>query len=497
MNAKHKPAGYLHPNHKHAVSRRDLLAQGAISFGSYLAMPSLLSIFAQQARGAEELVCSAGPGGTRMVPMIIFDLAGGGNIAGTNVIVGGKGGQMDFLPDGSYATIGLAPEAEPQKLAATDLAFSEFGLAFHPTSKMLAGMREFTTAPTRAGTDGALFCAASSDDTRNNPHNPLYWIAKAGLGGELVSLVGTTDGTSGGRAAAPPLSIDPSKQPSRITRPEDALGLVDPGKLATILAAVSTPQQGIADVQKVLAATKTMSDAKLKMFQQKDLPGQIQDLVKCGYINSSDFLSKFSAAALDPRTDPIVTGRFAAIAGPVQAKAATIAKLVLDGYAGAGVIELGGYDYHGQGRATQDARDLEAGRMIGRVLEMAALKNQPVMIYVYTDGGVSATAAGAVNGIFPFASDSGERSAAFTLVYKPGGTRPAIRNGQRQIGAYKAGGSVDGAANKLSTSVEVLSKAVVANYLALHGKEGDLAKVVGDNPFGGELESYLAFSKLT
>ena len=59
-----------------------------------------------------------------------------------------------------------------------------------------------------------------------------------------------------------------------------------------------------------------------------------------------------------------------------------------------------------------------------------------------------------------------------------------------------SGGSVDGGVNKISTSVESLTKAVVANYLALHGKEGDLAKVVGDNPFGMDLEKYLAFTKL-
>ena len=37
-------------------------------------------------------------------------------------------------------------------------------------------------------------------------------------------------------------------------------------------------------------------------------------------------------------------------------------KLVIDGIAGCGTIEMGGYDYHGN-RRTGDARDLRAGRV--------------------------------------------------------------------------------------------------------------------------------------
>ena len=492
--------GYRHSNHPRPVSRRDLLAQGFISFGAYLTMPSVLSLFAREARGEGALVCNPKSDGARMIPLIILDLAGGANIAGTNVVVGGRAGQREYLPVGSYSTLGLAPEQEPGKLNQADPAFSEFGLAFHPASKMLAGMRETCpTAATRAAVDGTLFCTSSGDDTRNNPHNPLYWIAKAGLSGELVPLVGSSDGSSGGRAAAPAASIDPSKQPSRITRADDALGLVDPGRLATLIQGINgnSRPNAMADVQKVMAATKSMSESRLKMFEAKEMPSQIQELITCGYLNSSEFMTRFTPAEMDPRLDTPVTTLFPqVVANADQQKAATIAKLVLDGYAGAGVIELGGFDYHGQGRATQDARDLEAGRMIGRVLELAAAKKTPVMIYVYTDGGVSAGGGGAVGGILPFSSDSGERSAAFALVYKPEGGRVEIRDGRRQIGAYKPGGSVDGTVNKISTSVEALTKAVVANYLALHGREGDLAKVVGDNPFGGELDQYLAFAKI-
>lgn len=476
--------GFCHQTNRNPMSRRELLGAGLLSSSVCVGVPGILSMITSKAYG-QELNCSSASAGAAMVPFLIVDLAGGSNLAGTNAIVGGKGGQEDFLPVGSYTTIGLAPEKEPGSVTLD----KSLGIAMHPDSKLLQGINETTAATTRAGVEGALFCTSSGDDTANNPHNPLYWIAKTGLGGELVSLIGSDGGQSGGRAAVPASSLDPSKTPSRITRPADALGLVDPGKLATLLSS--------ADVNKIMAATKTMSDSRLKMFQTKDLPAQIQDLIKCGYINSGEYLSKFTPASLDPGQDALLTTAPAVFgAAADQQKAGTIAKLVLDGMAGAGVVSLAGYDYHGQGRATQDTKDLEAGRTIGRFLEAAARKGKPVMIYVYTDGGVSARAAGAVNGIFPFVSDSGQRSAALTFVYKPGGTRPEVRDGRRQIGSYAASGAVDTAASIIGGSVENLTKAIVANYLALHGKEGDLAKVVGDNPFGADLDKYLAFGKV-
>jgi hypothetical protein len=487
--SRKKDQSHGYGNHGRPITRRDMLAQGVMSYGAVAAMPSLLTMFSRTAQGAP--ICSVAGNGTRMVPFIIIDLAGGANIGGTNVIVGDRGGQTSYLPAGSYGTLGLAPEQEPRTVAPN----TEMGLAFHPASKMLQGIKEVAAAATLANTDGAVFCTSSGDDTRSNPHNPLYWIARTGLKGELVSLVGTADGTSGGNAASPAASINPSLQPSRITRTTDALGLVDPGKLATLLGNTN-------DVNKVMKAIQGMSESRLRMFQEQDVPKQIQDLITCGYVNGAEYLSKFTPAQLDAAQDASITAAFPQIANNQQQQAAgSIAKLVLDGFAGAGVIQMGGYDYHGQGRATQDTRDLDAGRMIGRILQVAAAKSSPVMVYVYTDGGVSSGQNGAVNGIFPFSADSGERSAAFTLVYNPGdaGRTGIIRDAKRQIGAFKPGGSVDGAVNKISTSVENLSKAIVGNYLALHGMEDQLSTVLGSapNPFSStELEALVAFDQI-
>ncbi len=487
---KHQPSGYMHLDHPKPITRRQLMAQGFLGSSGAILAPGILSMFSQRALGADAsttLVCTPTATGGRMVPVLIFDLAGGGNIAGSNVIVGGKGGQSDILPAGSYSTIGLTAAQEPAAAGVT--VNKEYGLAFHPNSPMLAGMNSVTTAATRANVEGVLFCAQSNDDTGNNPHSPLYWLAKGGLTGSLVSLVGSNASASGGNSAAPASSIDPSKQPSRITRPSDGSGLVSPGKLATILGAGGAADA--AGVKKVMDAIKMMSDAKVAQFNAQDVPTQVQDLIRCGYINSSQYLSKFTPAALDATQDAMVKALYPQIGTDAgQNTGGTIAKLVLDGYAGAGVVSLGGYDYHGQSRAATGAKDNNAGVMIGRALELAAQKKTPVMIYVYTDGGVSSAGGG------NWAGDSGQRSATFALVYNPTAKTPT-RNNNRQIGAYTAAGAVDKTAAVIGDNVQTLSIALAANWLALHGREGDLAKVAGSNPFGADLEKYLAFMKLT
>ncbi len=81
------------------------------------------------------------------------------------------------------------------------------------------------------------------------------------------------------------------------------------------------------------------------------------------------------------------------------------------------------------------------------------------------------------------------------LVYDPTG-RPQLRSAARQMGHFRTGGSIEGTASPMSNSVTALAKSVILNYLALHGREGELADVVGDNPFITDLNKHLFFRKI-
>lgn len=476
------------------TSRRDFLAKGFMAGTAWALAPSFLEMLLGRpgslgsALAVDPMLCGGLPALNQNIPVIIFDLAGGANIAGSNVIVGGSNGQADLLQPGDYASLGLPPDMTPDKANQIN---SQLGLRFHSDSGFLRGIMARADATTRSRIEGGIFCTSSADDTANNPHNPMYWLAKAGASGDLGHIAGTRNSESGGRSQAPRASINPAKQPVSLNSPTDALALVSAGRLSQITSDEK--------VQKVLKAVERMSQNQLQRFDNLTLPDQIKTLVECGYLQTQDLIGRYSSAEIDPSQDAMVNQAFDNLNNGDQRKTATIAKLVLDGHIGAGTIEKGGYDYHTGDRQVGERRDLEAGELIGRVLQLARLKQKDVLIYVFTDGGVSArtTVDNSTDGRgkYIWGGDSGQRSSSMMLLYRHAG-RPTLRTGRRQIGGYKPGGSVDNFAATTSNSVINLNKAFVANYLALHGQEGMLADVVGDNPFGASLDQYLVFNRI-
>ena len=474
--------------HKTPVTRRDLFAQGYLSMGAMVMAPGILSMVSTEAKGETGCKSLGAAAENGMIPFLCVDLGGGANVPGANVIVGDRGGQLSFLPPGSYASLGLAPEAEPGNVSIE----TALGLGFHPESRIFQGIMAGMTPETAAKIDGGVFCTASDDDTQNNPHNPTYWIAKSGAQGKVVSIVGTNDSVSGGRAAAPEESIDPASRPALVRSGDDAIGLVVPGLMSELV--------GKKGIEQIMKWTEGMSRSQLKRFNAKSLQEQTRELLSCVFPGALGQVTKFSAQQLDPSTDESITTVFD-MNDNNERRAASIAKVLLDGYAGSGTITMGGYDYHGNPRTTTDPRDLQAGTMIGKFFQSAALKGVPAVVYCFTDGGVGCRADNpdaATPGRFNPSSDSGQRSAAFMLAYNPGLERTPLRvAGRRQIGSFKPSGGVDLDTGLTSNSVVNLTKAAVANYLALHGKEGELEAAIGRSPFGAELEQYLLFNKIT
>lgn len=472
-------------------TRRDFLAQGLIASAAATLFP--FDAMAQNSCDLSSITAVDSP----MIPVIILDLAGGSNIAGSNVIVGGRGGQMDQLSEAGNRTLGLLPNESPAMAGRVrDLAGSTTnpdGLLFHSQSRLIQGI-DLASQPVRAKTDGILMCAISDDDTGNNPHNPMYWFHAAGARGKLAQLVGTQGGTSGGNSQVPPSSVDLSIAPLLINQPQDVLNLVGLGARVSGNNAIAPGRESF-----ILRALDALSGARVKALSRRQMPDAVKDLVLCNLEKTQALLQNFSANDLSVTLDPIMNatnGGLFNLADGTQARAAGVVKMVLDGLAATGTITLGGYDYHTGDRTQGDQRDLEAGQMIGRILEVANRKNTPVVIYVFTDGGVSAgSTLDPNNQRLVWGGDSGQRSASLMLAFNPAG-KPAMRSANRQLGAYKTGGSVDAVASPISNSVTNLAKAVVLNYLALHGEENRLEEVVGDNPFQITMNQHLFFRKV-
>ena len=492
-----------HENHRRPVTRRDFIAQGFLAGGATLLGGGLLSLFANPraayATLAKDLTSLTGPcgisNGAGKIPFICFDLAGGGNIAGSNVLVGTKG-QLDVLSTAGYSKLGLPGTMLPGIAETTALPGSngdhtntQLGLAFHADSAYLRGMQSRMSAATMANVNGAVIPAVSQNDTSNNPHNPLYGIQKAGADGSVLTLCGSQNSVSGGNSMAPLMMIDAKYQPTKVNQPSDVVGLVDTGQLVGLLSA-SDATAVLESIYRI-SAQKMNNNVNTGLLPSAD--AVVKDLVNCGYLKAADVADRFGTVQLDPGKDPLIVGPTGIFTdaewtggGTDQQefqKTASIMKLVVEGFAGAGVITMGGYDYHNGNRMDGEVRDERAGKCMGAVLEFAARKGVPLMMYVFSDGSLSSNGmidnSTAGRGKGQWTSDNQDTAAPFFLVYNPG-HRPVIFTGSdgltpaqhQQLGAFSADGNVVRSGTPGANNVNLLVETVLLNYMALHGEQG-------------------------
>jgi hypothetical protein len=498
-----------HPEHKKPVTRRDFLAQGFLTGSATVMAPSLLGLLLKPGVGHAALssdvnnlltVCKITAGAGK-VPFICFDLAGGANIAGSNVLVGQQGGQLDLLSTAGYSKLGLPGNMTPAS-STTNFVNTQFGLAFHSDSAFLRGMLTRASATTMARVNGAVIPARSENDTGNNPHNPMYGIAKAGAKGELLTLIGSQSSDSGGNSMAPAMMIDPTVRPTKVDRTTDASGLVDTGELGTLL-----PSQ--ADTVSVMESIERISRFKLDAVNTKlGNPGDpdTKQLAQCGYVKTAYLADKFgNPAAIDPSKDPDIKGAAGIFTDAEYTgerefeKTASVMKLVVEGYAGAGTISMGGFDYHTGNRSTGEARDFRAGVCMGACLEFAARRNLPLMLYVFSDGSLSSngmidsSTGGRGKGVWT--GDNQQTASSFMLVFNPSG--PPVMTRQ-QIGYFRASGDVETASHPGANAVNLLVETVILNYMALHGEQGNFSTLFPNNGLGSPAlqSSVTAFTQI-
>ncbi len=555
-----------HRDHSKPRTRRDFLRQGFITGPGLVLTGGVFSLFTNprdvHAAVAADLEvlrldmnlspdvnCNFGLSGTSKIPFICFDLGGGANLAGSNVLVGQGGGQRDFLAEGGYSKLGIPPSMIPgtssvtmtegignavlNPSANTDYINDELGLLFHQDSPMLFGILQKFTSRGQGQTNGAVIPARSENDTGNNPHNPMYGIAKAGAGGDVVTLVGSQNTESGGRSVSPAALIDPKIRPTKVDRPGDVTGMVDVGDLTSVL---SDP----ADVTAVMESMARITHKKLRLGTvSPDInPTKnevIKDLMQCGYLKAADLAARFAGVEVSPddrgATTPVIVNNAGGIFTETEfdgsgefRKTASVMKMVIDGHSGAGSISMGGYDYHTGDRSTGENRDLRAGRCIGACLEYAARTNKPLMIYVFSDGSLSSnggldnSADNAANTNNPlggrgkgnWTGDNSSTACSFYLLFTPtagGGTITKFAantlTDHHQIGRFSSDASVVTSSSPAANNVNLLVNTVIANYMAINGDitagsyNNFSALYLNGNHGLGTLDNLISFGKIT
>lgn len=521
----HPDMPLFHQDHKRPTSRRDFIAQGFTAGAASVFGGSVFSLFANPQNAFAELSsdvaqlrnsCGIAVQGAGKIPFIAFDLAGGANITGSNVLVGGPNGQEDFLSVQGYNKQGIPdsmiPEAAAQNGAQPSFVDKDLGLAFHTDSGFLRGIKEKLNTEAFGKIDGAVIPARSDNDTGNNPHNPMYGLNAYGSNGSLLSLIGSVNSDSGGNSMAPNYMINASVRPTRVNRPSDVTGLVDIGDLTTIL--------DQSDAVAVMEAIQRISDEKLKKVstgmisptqQNVTRADVVKELVRCGYVKSADLADRFGDPnTLNPLTDPNIVGESgifstAEFGDREFQKAASVMKLVVNGFAGAGTITMGGFDYHTSERATGEARDLRAGRCMGACLEYARRMKKPLMIYVFSDGSVASNGmiddseGGRGKGVWT--GDNSSTAASFFLVYDPASGLSINTSSKapapRQIGYMRPDASVETTATVAANNVNTLAETLILNYMALHGEQGQFTSLFPKSAIGvHNMDSLIAFNTL-
>ena len=544
---RHPDAPQRHDNHRRPMTRRELIGQGFLTGGATVLSTGLFSLFANPRAAFAQLAtdlqvdanllgCGVDRAGTK-IPFICIDLAGGANLAGSNVLVGKGGalGQLDTLSTAGYSKLGLPGDQVPGVAEAAasatgtsngDHTDTSLGLAFHSDSAFLRGMyASFKTAGIGASINGAVIPARSENDTSNNPHNPLYGIQRAGAEGSILTLIGSQNSDSGGNSMAPAMMINAEFRPTKVDRPSDVTGLVGTSDRPKRLA----HQDEVAAMEAIYRISKRRMDTNVSTGLNFPDPVRapitrdqvVEELVKCGYLDAAYTKEKFGNVVLNPATDPRIVGatgiftdaEFTAAGtdGNEFRKTASVMKMVIDGYAGGGCITMGGYDYHGGARQEGETKDFRAGRCMGAILEYAARMARPVMLYVFSDGSLSSNGvidnSVAGRGKGEWISDNQDTAAPFFLVYNPptlGGRAQLLTTAgltaaqHQQLGAFSADGNVMRSGTPGANNVNLLVHMLLLNYMALNGDQGQFTTLFPNHGLGDPalLDRFIAFAPI-
>jgi hypothetical protein len=431
--------------HGAPVTRRDFIARGLMAGGGLLFAPSLFRMCLTTAARADA---------PKLTPFITLDLNGGAALPG-NFLVGKAGGAQDLLA--SYSTLGWDP-----RQTKIDTRFGA-PMADASVSQILAGILGASTPEAQANFRMGTYLHAGLIDTSANPLSAVSLVLKSGLTGKKINkALGTRASPSGGNSR---FALEGTQyRPLSIQKIEDLTGALN---LSNAYAGVSPASQ-----RKIADALRSLSVGQLRKVTGADEAALVQRFDD----KHAELAAVIGQPLPDPRKDPVLAKIYGITSGtPAKDQNVIRAGIVgatLTGIAGPSVIMIDGCDYHNNTQTDGDAKDLEIGKEIGRIIEAAKQLNTPVFIHIITDGGIYAA-----DGTRMWKGDSTEACMSVIGYYDPKGPRSFYKSRQ-QIGAYNDAQGAD-RGTIVGDSTLIASYAAFANYLQIDGRLGDFEALGG------------------
>lgn len=440
-------------------TRREFLASGLKATAATIIAPTFIeTLWSSMAHAA---TCGgAAASGPTMPAAVVINGAGGFSVAG-NFVFMDEGNQ----PLSSYSRLGLGTAGAFN----VDKTFGESGGNFADVSQLLSGIRTdqngnpVATDSTLNNTACLGIACQSQDDTANNALNVTGMLAEV-LKGEFLPVLG-------GNRNMP--AVLPSPAPLNVSRQIDVENAVS---VRGSIASMSTDSKSA-----LFRSISRLTSSQARRMASISGGDALKHLSQSA---SQTNLELVSGTGGNITINPLDNNEFSTLWGVTANNVntgtggqASAVYNALVGNASMCNISIGGCDYHGNGRATQDAKDNEIGRTVGRVLESARILNRPVFVMVTTDGSV-ASAESLIPGA-EFTSDSGTRSGMICFFYDPK-KRPEQK--KRQLGHFNAAQAAERNTVVGGSPMRGVTAAIV-NYLSFAGRP-DLIDQVTRKTFG-------------
>jgi hypothetical protein len=457
-NKKEVPM-WVKTGHAKPVSRRDFLSAGLLPFAASLMVPNWVSLLLPDTANAQDASTCVNMNGT-MIPLVTLNLSGGAAMS-ANYLPMNAANQ----PIATYSKMGLGNNQVPieREFGNVPFAGNVNGVLL---SKMLIGIRSAASAAALANTAFVAIPCDSQNDTGGNKFDISGAVTMAGLVGSQMPNLGRNNTRTGINQAA---GIISPPAPLIVSSYTSLLSSVGYG--ASVGANLNQNQrESLTKLVSGLSSSQTRKLASLKGGEP------VKHLLDCAGIKNVDVV-KLGASVIDPRknTAMATTWNINANTG-AGSRDLIFGSMVYNsllGQAGSANLELGGYDYHGSARAATDAKDQDAGVVMGRVLESAHVLQKPVFLYVISDGSVFSTDTEARDAMWQ--GDRGSNGVAFMMYYNPAG-RPATTG--FQIGSFTDNQAAD-TSFVTGGNPELAAAAVFANWCKANRRMDLFEKIAG------------------
>lgn len=451
----------LHPERK-LVTRRDFISAGLASAGGVVMLPTALEL-ALFSRSARAGILPKGTPATAsgMVPLLIFDCAGGAALPG-NFFPMDQGGQP--LP--SYSELGLVAY---QSGWTDDTTFGAHMAGPLPApltttiqSNILAQLKANITPAAQQNLQMCTIPMNTSSDSQSNFNSCISLVTQAGCVGSMVRTgLGMTAAESGGNSAG--AAFNPSNKPMEILSVDSLAAALSYGS------AFHNMPIGVLD--SLANALINLSGTQAQNFNNMSLGQQFNTLAQNGYQVNAGYTA--GVQGIDPRLDSDCQTIYkispASAGNDKMVIWATIALNAIMGNSGPGVTVIGGCDYHDGTQTSGDTKDTEIGLAISSAVQLAVAKGKKLAINVFTDGGIYSDA-----GLRTWRGDNNQHGMGVFGLYDPTAIPTMAQN---QIGHYNSGQVVDPTLTMNNSDI-LIAHTFFLNYMAANGKLANWLPIV-------------------